>query len=142
MALRDEWKGTYPGIGEVLEKFRRAPARMSREDMQSRLDDAMLLLSDEAFEGVLWLTDVSSQMWTPNPNAEWEDLYQPLLRILYRIGLIGASPRVRAAPVFFGDDPLFVEQKTNLRGAKYYYIHQTYHRGLEVQESGERGSGG
>jgi len=138
LALRDEWKGTYPGIGEVLERFRRAPARMSREDMQSRLDDVILLLSDDEFAGVVWLTDVSSQMWTPNPSAEWEDLYQPLLRILYRIGLVGASPPGRAAPVFFSDDPLFVEQKTNLRGATYYYVHRTYHRGLEVQEASGR----
>lgn len=142
LALRDEWKGTYPGIGDVLEIFRRAPARMTREDVQTRLDDVILLLSEESFDGVVWLTTVSSQMWTPGTNADWEDLYQPLLRILYRIGLLGVSRTGRAAPVFFDADPLLAEQKSNLRSASYYYVHRTYHRGLEVQEGDDRGRSG
>jgi len=32
LALRDEWKGTYPGIGAVIDKFRRSPTRLTSEE--------------------------------------------------------------------------------------------------------------
>lgn len=138
LALRDEWKGTYPGIGDVIELFRHSPMRMDRQELQQRLDDAMLLLSDDKFEGVTWMTNASSQMWTPAPDTTWAEIYQPLVGILYKVGLIGLAPRGRGAPIFFGDDPHFVDQMSNLEASKYFYIHRTYHGGLEVRSSGDR----
>ena len=59
LALRDEWKPTYPGIDQVLMKFKQAPVPMSREELTLRLDDAILLLADRDFRGVLWMTNLS-----------------------------------------------------------------------------------
>lgn len=138
LALRDEWKGTYPGIGSVVEQFRRAPMRMDRQEFQSRLDDSILLLSDEAFEGVTWMTNASAHMWTATPDSRWSELYQPIIGILYKIGLVGIAPRPSGAPVFFGDDEHFVDQSSNLDTAQHYFLHRTYHLGLEVQSKGRR----
>jgi len=63
LALRDEWKGTYPGVGAVIDKFRRSPTRLTSEEFQALLDEIMLLLSDPKFEGVRWLTDATTAMW-------------------------------------------------------------------------------
>jgi len=133
LALRDEWKGTYPGIHAVIEKFRRGSLRMSKKELQTRLDDAMLLLSDGRFEGVSWLTDVASPMWTSGPDTSWAEIYQPFIRVLFHIGLVGISPQQSAAPVFFSDDPNFADQESNLERARYYYVHRTYQLGLDME---------
>lgn len=136
LALRDEWKGTYPGIGTVVELFRRAPMRMDRPEFQARLDDAMLLLSDEHFSGVTWMSSVSARMWHATDREAFAELYGPLVEILYRIGLIGIGQVSGRAPVFFGDDPHFAEQASHLDAARNYYIHRMYHQGLEVRSAG------
>lgn len=138
LALRDEWKGTYPGIGAVVEQFRHAPMRMDREEMQRRLDDAMLLLSDEKFDGVAWMSDVSARMWHTTDQAGFSELYGPLVAILYKIGLIGVGQRGGAAPVFFSDEPYFVELASNLDAAHHFYLHRMYHQGLEIRSAGKR----
>lgn len=138
LALRDEWKGTYPGIHEVIEKFRRGRVRMTRDEFQERLDDAILLLSDGKFEGVSWLTNASQSLFTSGADASWAELYQPMVRILFSIGLIGISPQRSDAPVFFGDDAMFVEQQSNLDRARYFYVQRTYQLSLDM-EPGEGG---
>ena len=133
LALRDEWKPTYGGISQVLEKFRRGPAEMSKEDFQSRLDDVMMLLSNPSFEGVRWLTDVTNCMWTAGPNATWFEMYQPLVKVLYSIGLVGCSQRLSSPPVFHIDDPLFVDLESNLERCDAFFVHPTFHAGLDIK---------
>ncbi|MGH2702943.1 MAG: P-loop ATPase, Sll1717 family [Actinomycetota bacterium] len=135
LALRDEWKGTYPGIDRVVEVFRRSPFRITRDDFQRRLDEVMLLLSDPLFPGVHWLTAATNSMWTSGPESTWAEIYQPLIRILYNIGLVGIGAGNSGAPVFLLDDPRFVEQQSNLDGSEYFYIHRTYHEGLDMRPS-------
>lgn len=137
LALRDEWKGTYPGIGDVLEKFRRSSMRMNREEFQSRLDDVMLLLSEADFEGAGWLEKASSRMWSADGSSAWEDVYQPLISVLYRMGFVGIGPAGRTAPVFHPEDSLFAEQKSNLKKAPYFYLHRAYQSGLESQPAAQ-----
>jgi hypothetical protein len=138
LALRDEWKATYPGINGVLEKFRRCPVRMTIGEFQQRLDDIMLLLSEPDFEGVKWLTEVTSAMWTAGPNTTWFEMYQPLTQILFNVGLIGMSSRSSANPLFLSDDAHWVEQESNIERAEYFYIHRAYHEGLDMQSTGRR----
>lgn len=132
LALRDEWKPTYPGIERVLECFRGSEARMAPDQLQERLDEAMLLLSDESFDGVRWLTEVSAQMWIAG-DARWGDLYQPLANLLFSIGFLGASTRRSAAPRFVLDDALLLSSKTKVEEAEFFYVHRTYHSGLEIR---------
>src|ERR1019366_1096146 len=138
LALRDEWKATYPGINGVLEKFRRCPVRMTIGEFQQRLDDIMLLLSEPDFEGVKWLTEVTSAMWTAGPNTTWFEMYQPLTQILFNVGLIGMSSRSSANPLYLSDDAHWVEQESNIERAEYFYIHRAYHEGLDMQSTGRR----
>lgn len=131
LALRDEWKSTYPGIDRVLAAFRGSPMKMSRGDYQSRLEDAMLLLSDQTFEGTLWLTRLSERMWAPG-DASWFEVYQPLTALLYSIGFLGVAVRTTAAPVFYSDDPLLLESESNLTRAHAFFVHRTYHAALDI----------
>jgi hypothetical protein len=139
LALRDEWKLTYPGIDRVVDKFRGAPARMTLVDFQNRLDDCMLLSSDPGFKGVRWLTDLSEAMWLVGADSRsWFELYQPLTSLLYRIGLIGFATHEHGAPSFFTDDPLLAESVSNLGRARHFHVHRMFHRALDVEQASER----
>lgn len=135
LALRDEWKPTYPGIDVVLSVFRGAPARMDRDECQRRLEEAMLLLTNPAFPGVRWLTDVSSAMWGPRDDASWFELYQPLAKVLFAIGFLGCALRSSAVPTYYLDDPLFMDSESNVQQCEYFFIHRTYHSALDIRVS-------
>lgn len=132
-ALRDEWKGTYPGIGRVIEVFRRSPSRMTKEQFGALLDDIMVLPADPTFEGLKWVTDVSTAMMTSGPSTSWAERYSALLSVLYRIGLIGMSRGSTAAPAFHADDPGLVDHESNVEKANFFYVHRMFHQGLDVQ---------
>lgn len=136
LALRDEWKPTFPDIDRVLATFRSAPMRMTRAEYQLRLDEAMLLLGDPTFDGVRWLTDYSTRMWESG-DASWFELYQPLTNLLYSIGFIGCSTQTQAAPTFYTDDPLFAESERNMDRTEYFFVHRAYHGGLGVRPQSE-----
>jgi hypothetical protein len=131
-ALRDEWKGTYPGFDRVIDVFRRCPARMSKKDFSQRLDEIMLLPANRAFEGVKWITDASTSFMTAGPNASWAESYQPIVSILYRVGLVGISLG-SGAPRFYIDDPVLVEHQSDLDKAEHFFIHRMFHQGLDIQ---------
>lgn len=135
LALRDEWKGTYPGIDSVLAVFRGSPSRLDKADLQARLEEIMLLLSDPSFPGVRWLTDASEAMWSAGGAETWFEVYQPLLRILFNVGVLGMAIRPSAAPVFSLDDPLVVESQTSVDKVQHFFIHRTYHLALDVRTS-------
>jgi hypothetical protein len=133
LALRDEWKQTYPDIDQVFEKFRECPLAMSRQDLQERLDSAMLLLSEPKFAGVRWMTDITDAMWNSGPETSWYELYQPLLKVLFTVGLIGCSRSDIRRAVFYADDPLFIDQRSNLQATRSFFVHRTFHRALDIR---------
>lgn len=145
LALRDEWLPTYPGIDLVIEKFRRASARMDRAEFQRRLDDVMVLAAEERdFDGVTWLTNLTQSMWSAGPDATWVEMYQPVVAMLYEIGLIGISNPPASAPVFHIDDAQAVHQASTLERSEYFYVHRTYQAGLDIQPmrgQGRQGGG-
>jgi hypothetical protein len=51
LALRDEWKSTYPAIDQVFRKFYKANVPMTPVELAMILDDVMLLIVDADFEG-------------------------------------------------------------------------------------------
>ncbi|MGY1804548.1 P-loop ATPase, Sll1717 family [Blastococcus sp. SYSU D00922] len=132
LALRDEWKTTYPGIERVIDRFRGSPAKMTREELTERLDDIMLLLSDSDFAGTRWLTTATQSMWSAAYDASWGEMYQPLLLVLYQIGLLGCSTRTSGQPFFFSDDPLFMEHRSNVETCGAFYVHRIYQAGLDI----------
>lgn len=138
LALRDEWKETYPGIDEVFGVFRRSPVRMTRQEATARFDEIMLLPSNPTFEGVRWMTGLTNSMWASGPDDSWFDLYQPVLRLLFVVGFLGCESSRSKVPVFFPDDPLFVESESNLERSEAFFVHRTYHAGLDIRMAGER----
>ncbi|MBK1785668.1 P-loop ATPase, Sll1717 family [Prauserella cavernicola] len=133
LALRDEWKQTYPDIDQVFEKFRESPLAMSKQDLQERLDSAMLLLSEPKFAGVRWMTDVTNAMWNSGPDTSWFDLYQPLLKVLFTVGLIGCSRSDIRRAVFYSEDPLFIDQRSNVQTTRSFFVHRSFHRALDIR---------
>lgn len=136
LALRDEWKPTFPDIDRIFGVFKSVPMKMDRELFAKRLDEAMLLLSDPRFEGVRWLTDYSRRMWEPG-EATWFEVYQPLANLLYTIGFIGCATQSNAAPVFYADDPILMTSERQVEAAKFFFVHRTYHAGLGVRQGRE-----
>jgi hypothetical protein len=138
LALRDEWKQTYPGIDSVIAKFRGSPARMTTLEFQTRLDDCMLLTADPAFKGVRWLTEMSQAMWDGGLDApSWFQLYQPITALLYRVGLIGVASNNTAAPVFFSTEPLLAESESSLSRADFFHVHRMFQKALDVHLASE-----
>lgn len=131
LALRDEWKATYPGVECLFEKFRSAPERMSRADFESRLDECMLLLADVNFPGTHWLTDLSKEMWTP--GGTWFELYQPLTKFLYNIGLIVFTLQAGGELITPLDDELLVESEARLAAVEEFVVHPAYALALDVK---------
>lgn len=133
LALRDEWKPTYPGIDALLNKFSGSPARMTREQFLTRVDDCLMLLADPEFSGVRWLTAMSESYWNASSSEAWSVTYLPIASLLYRLGFIGASTREGAAPKFFGDDPLLFASATSADDCQFFYVHRMFQRALNVQ---------
>jgi hypothetical protein len=111
---------------------------MTREELQKRLDNAMLLLSEPKFIGVRWMTDVTNSMWHSGPGASWFEIYQPLLKVLYTIGLIGCSKRSTKSATFYSDDPLFIDQESNVEQSTAFFIHRAFHRGLDIKLASQK----
>jgi hypothetical protein len=132
LALRDEWKTNYPGIERVVAVLRRAPARMSRAELQERLDEMMLLPSDPTFPGSLWMTGLSQGMWAGGNDASWIEVYGPLLSLLFRLGLIGCAG-ASGPPRFFLDDPLLLESEARVEACRYFHVHRMYQPALDIR---------
>lgn len=130
LALRDEWKASYPGIEMAIEQFRGAPERMGTPEFQDRLDECMLLLSNPNFPGSVWMTDLSGAMWTP--GGTWFELYQPLTKLLYAVGLIGCCFKEGAEPTYYLDDELLVESERMLENCTEFVVHPAYRPALDV----------
>jgi hypothetical protein len=133
LALRDEWKLTYPGMDGVLELFRGAVMPMPRDVFQDYLDRAMLLPADPDFEGVVWMTALSEAMWSPGPDPGWMTVYGPLLALLINIGFVGCAESAERVPLYSHDDPDLLLRPSELEAARYFCIHPAFRAELEIQ---------
>jgi hypothetical protein len=130
MALRDEWKGTYPGIGKLFEAFQGASGRMDRTELGDKLDNAMLLLAEPGFEGAAWLIDLSVPILAA--DGEWEQRYRPALELLYHLGFVAASTKSSDRPVAFNESPSLVSSDSNVRVLQSFVVARPYHAALGV----------
>lgn len=132
LALRDEWKGTYPDIGAVLECFRESRQFIDHEATTKILDDVALLQASPSFEGTVWLSGKTQRLWDSGLGTEWVELYGPLVRMLYEIGFLGVDRESRA-PVFVTDRPTYLDRTSNIRDTRFV-IHPAFCSYLEVEE--------
>jgi hypothetical protein len=138
LALRDEWKASFPGVDRVFRLFQGVTVPMSRAELTTHLDDAMLLLSDPKFRGVVWMTELSSAMWS-GVVQDWVTLYQPLVELLFNIGFLGISRGGgRTTFLYAFDDPGFARQPSNLGEDSRFYVHPAFHAALDVSRSSDR----
>jgi hypothetical protein len=137
LALRDEWKATYPGIDQVFQKFARAPEAMSRDELTKRLDEAILLMADPNFSGVVWMTTLSQTVWD-SVNRDWAGMYQPLFRLLFNLGFLGCRMPRETDVIYVHEQLEFAESLTNLSRATEFYIHPTFRTALDAKEVIER----
>lgn len=137
LALRDEWKPTYPDIHKAIDMFRASPSSFARKELAGRLDDVALLLAQPDFRGQKWLTLLAEPLWSyAVDETDWVRLYQPLLRLLFGIGLIGVSRTWNGEVVYSYDAPTYVERSQNLGEDAWFHIHSAFHHALEVKAPG------
>jgi hypothetical protein len=133
LALRDEWKMSYPGIDRVLDLFKDAALPLTREEFRRRLDEAMLLVIDDKFPGTRWMTEMSRPMWSAAMEvAEWPALYQRLAKFLFAIGLIGFA-QSSGAVVYSYEDEGFADTLENLESVEAVFVHPAFHLALNVR---------
>lgn len=90
LALRDEWKPTYPGIDRVFACFEECPAIMSQQQLAERLDEVAMLSAEPDFEGATWLGRLTMEFWKAGQD-DFGEQYGGLIRLLYDIGFIGCG---------------------------------------------------
>lgn len=138
LALRDEWKLNYPGIGLMFEKFRGSSGRMTVAEIQEILDECILLLADPAFPGSDWMSTASSRLLSGRPTDVWTEGYTPLLRLLFDIGFLGVSWKSARQPIFAHDDENALRTPSKVRDLEYFYVARMYQSALDVALNNEQ----
>jgi len=133
LALRDEWKATYPGIDDVLHKFSQAPEVMSRTTLTKVLDEAILLMADRTFSGVVWMTTLSEPVWS-SIQQDWAEMYHPLFRLLFNLGFLGCRLPGESALVYVHDQPEFAESVRNISRVQEFFIHPAFRAAIDAKE--------
>lgn len=131
LALRDEWKPTYPGIDHVFNAFDRAPVVMSREELAFRLDDVAMLSADAGFDGAAWLGRLTMELWNPG-KSDWVEEYGQLVRFLFDIGFIGCNPARGGCPMFSYDEPGYLDRPNKLSHIDRFVVHPAFRSDLAI----------
>jgi hypothetical protein len=135
LALRDEWKPTYPGIEQVVEKFQASSSRIAHPELERILDEIAILGTSPSFPGRRWMDPLTERIWNSSSGDWWTD-NQPLANFCFSIGLIGASTVHSAAPRFMSDDPLLIDTPDRFRSVRYFFVHRAYQSALSTRVAG------
>lgn len=131
LALRDEWKPTFPDIDKVFGLFRGCPRTMTRDELTLRLDEAVLLPTQHDFAGVRWMTDLSEPLWSGSGTQDWAESYQPLVKMLYDIGFLVLGTNSTTWHYANGDVG-YADSHANLNAASEFMVHRTFWSALDV----------
>ncbi len=130
LALRDEWKPTYPGIDDVLSTFEGKPYKLSQDQMTGALDDIATLAADHAFVGTSWLGRLTSEIWNPKLTV-WTERYKDIIGLLFDIGFIGCV-RTGGHAVFSYDDPDYLDRPSKMARTTYFVVHPAFRDALDM----------
>lgn len=130
LALRDEWKPTYPGVDKVFRAFEECSSVLSKEQLSECLDDVAMLAADPDFEGSTWLGRLTIDLWRSG-NDDWVDQYGPLVRFLYNIGLLGAG-LAKGRVAYSYDEPDYFDRRNKLNSCERFVVHPAYRRALDA----------
>ncbi|TCM38283.1 P-loop ATPase, Sll1717 family [Kribbella sp. VKM Ac-2568] len=130
LALRDEWKPTFPGIDEVFSIFEGKGRKLTPDQMGLILDDIAMLTADHDFIGTDWLGKLTSEIWNPKQGT-WSDKYKSLVGLLFDIGFIGCIHNGHP-PVFSYQDPDHLDRPSKLSRVQFFLIHPAFHDALDL----------
>lgn len=133
LALRDEWKASFPGIERVLNVFKHGPAKLSQEQLGASLESIALLVAEPTFPGSNWLTPLTEAYWSDRAPSEWSQRHQPLIRLLFRVGFLGCD-RGKGLVVYAHDDGEFAESASNLTRCPWFEVHPAFRPALDLEE--------
>ncbi len=139
LALRDEWSPSYPGLESALKAFKGAPLAMTRDELTKRLDAIALLSADRTFIGGAWLLPLVDKLWSPSDGITWIEAYQPLVKFLYRIGLIGCARSATTDCVYSYAEPDLAEGVHNLHETAHFSVHPAFRPALDIEEPAAKG---
>lgn len=145
LALRDEWKPTYPGIEQLLTAFTRAPNILDWHQMTARIAECALLIAEPSFPGTAWLTPLAEPLWSASGSADQAEVHQPLIRLLHNIGFIGCITTVDEVlgserrtvdepAIYNNDQPAFPEHISNLRRVSAFTVHPAFRPALDIRD--------
>ncbi|MDQ1046826.1 P-loop ATPase, Sll1717 family [Streptomyces sp. V4I2] len=137
LALRDEWKTSYPEIDKIFYLFEGATLPLSKAAFTRILDDAITLPGDPEFAGAEWVQRLTAKMWS-NPNGSWTEWYGPLVSLLYNIGFIGCMTGSRTEFQYAQNYPDFADRARNLESITEFNIHPAFQMGLDVRIDNSR----
>lgn len=129
LALRDEWKRSFPGLEAVFGVFAGAPTVISPEDFRKLLDDVALLLASHSFSGRDWLMEATKEVW--GAGGQGLQPFRPLVELLFDIGFIGfrlASPKA----IFSQDQPEFLNQHHAFSAVAGFVVHPAFWATLSI----------
>jgi hypothetical protein len=133
LALRDEWKTSYPNIDMVFNIFAGCELPLSKEALTDRLNEVALLAAHPEFRGGAWLSDMTDAMWHSEGHEIWSDWYQPLVVLLYEIGFLGIGAGKRSKVLYSLDSPDYASRASNLDNAIRFDIHPTFQAELDTR---------
>jgi hypothetical protein len=133
LALRDEWKPSYPDIDKVFKLFEGQHEAIGLAELVRILDDAALLPADPKFQGARWMTEMTSELWSGSRNSEWFEDYYDLVRLLFNIGFVGVTRSGGSDPVYVYDDPQFAERVSNFKSVVTVHVHPAFRAALDIQ---------
>lgn len=131
LALRDELKPTFPGIGDVFDVSRGAPLSMSRDEFGAFLDEIALLPARSAFQGSVWITPITEPLWDGAGHTEWAEQYSELAAMLYDTGFIGIKNRGERVYYSF-QYPGHANSHSNLGPAARFQVHLSVRAALDI----------
>jgi hypothetical protein len=136
LALRDEWKPTFPGVDRVLGAFEECPSVMTPGEFAERCNQLALLSVEDDFEGTSWLSALTSDIWT-NEGGDWADVYGPSARFLFDIGFTGCA-LPKAKPIYSHDEPGFLDRRNRVTACERFIIHPAFRRALDCKADDDR----
>lgn len=131
LALRDEWKATFPGIEDVFEIFRQTPQPLPFPLMMEKIIEVAVLADKPNFSGLAWLELRAQGMWCKD-NATWAEQYQPLLKLLFEIGFLGCISQSKAV-IYAQDQPDYADSALHLQEAVAFSIHPAFRSALDIE---------
>lgn len=141
LALRDEWKPTYPDIESLLRVFTSSTTSMSRKQLVRYLDDAVLLLGDPRFGGGLWMTELAEPALNGLHDNNFAASYQPIIRFLFGIGFLGCIQPGYRNQIYAYDQPDLMDQPSKVESAITFAVHPAFRAALDIGDPANDSAG-